>query len=239
MPVFDNFSNSQPEALARAERITGRKPALIQGGIRDLAALLAAFRQSGATSVIYFACLKAVSGSAQSPLACYDNNVVGTVTLLEAMTQCGVKTLAFNSSATVFGDPQRLPLCEYHPLSATNPYGQTRLPIENMLRDQYRSDPSWRIGVPRYFNPVGAHESSLIGEDLQSMVRASEQPSGKLVHYQVVPVALEISPRATLTRLRLWGCRAGAHSAGSKPCARTPGAGKAPIPADTLKPESQ
>ena len=187
MPVFDNFSNSQPEALARAERITGRKPALIQGDIRDSAALLAAFRQSGATSVLYFACLKAVSESAQNPLACYDNNVVGTVTLLEAMTQCGVKTLAFNSSATVFGDPQRLPLCEYHPLSATNPYGQTRLPIENMLRDQYRSDPSWRIGILRYFNPVGAHESSLIGEDLQSMVRASEQPSGKLVHYQVVP----------------------------------------------------
>ena len=181
-----------------------------------------------------------MSESAQNPLACYDNNVVGTVTLLEAMTRCGVKTLAFNSSATVFGDPQCLPLCEYHPLSATNPYGQTRLPIENMLlRDQYRSGPSWRIGILRYFNPVGAH--GLIGEDLQSMVRASEQPSGKLVHYQVVPVALEIAScyAYPAQALGLWGCRAGAHSAGSKPWARTPGAGKAPIPADTLKPESQ
>ncbi|MFI5445951.1 UDP-glucose 4-epimerase GalE [Polaromonas sp. UC242_47] len=163
--VFDNFSNSQPEALARVERIAGRKISLTQGDIRDSVALVAALQQSGATAVIHFAGLKAVSESVQNPLAYYDNNVVGSVRLLEAMTQCGVRTLVFSSSATVYGDPQHLPLREDHPLSATTPYGQSKLFIENMLRDLYRSDPSWRIGILRYFNPVGAHESGLIGED--------------------------------------------------------------------------
>ena len=165
--VFDNFCNSQPEALARVERITGKKPAFIQGDIRDRVALTAALRQSGATAVIHFAGLKAVGESVQNPLSYYDNNVVGTVRLLEAMTECDVKTLVFSSSATVYGDPQRLPLNEDHPLSTTNPYGQTKLVIEEMLRDLYRSDPTWRIGILRYFNPVGAHASGLIGEDPQ------------------------------------------------------------------------
>ncbi len=165
--VFDNFCNSQPEALARVERITGRKPTLVLGDIRDSAALTAALRASGATAVIHFAGLKAVGESVQNPLAYYDNNVVGTVRLLEAMAACSVKTLVFSSSATVYGDPQFLPLTEDHPLSATNPYGQTKLVIENMLRDLYRSDPAWRISILRYFNPVGAHASGLIGEDPQ------------------------------------------------------------------------
>ncbi len=165
--VFDNFSNSQPEALARVQRITGKNPSLIQGDIRDRAALAAALRQSGASAVIHFAGLKAVGESVQNPLAYYDNNVVGTLRLLEAMTECGVKTLVFSSSATVYGEPQRLPLSEDHPLSATSPYGQTKLTIETMLRDLFRSDATWRIGVLRYFNPVGAHESGLIGEDPQ------------------------------------------------------------------------
>jgi UDP-glucose 4-epimerase len=165
--VFDNFCNSQPEALARVERITGKKPTLIQGDIRDRAALVAALQQSGATAVIHFAGLKAVGESVQKPLLYYDNNVVGTVRLLEAMTECGVKTLVFSSSATVYGDPQRLPLTEDHPLSTTNPYGQTKLVIEEMLRDLFRSDPSWHISILRYFNPVGAHASGLIGEDPQ------------------------------------------------------------------------
>nr|MDP2190824.1 UDP-glucose 4-epimerase GalE [Rhodoferax sp.] len=167
--VFDNFCNSQPEALARVQRITGKRPALIQGDVRERAALVAALRDSGATSVIHFAGLKAVGESVQNPLAYYDNNVVGTVRLLEAMIECGVKTLVFSSSATVYGDPQRLPLTEDHPLSATNPYGQTKLVIESMLRDLYHSDATWRIGILRYFNPVGAHESGLIGEDPQGM----------------------------------------------------------------------
>lgn len=165
--VFDNFCNSQPEALARVERITGKKPILIQGDIRNQTALVAALQQSRATAVIHFAGLKAVGESVQKPLTYYDNNVVGTVRLLEAMTECGVKTLVFSSSATVYGDPQRLPLTEDHPLSTTNPYGQTKLVIEDMLRDLFRSDPSWHISILRYFNPVGAHASGLIGEDPQ------------------------------------------------------------------------
>ncbi len=165
--VFDNFCNSQPEALARVQHITGLAPKLVQGDIRDRAALVAALRQSGATAVIHFAGLKAVGESVQQPLAYYDNNVAGTLRLLEAMLECDVRTLVFSSSATVYGDPQRLPLSEDHPLSATNPYGQTKLVIENMLRDLYQSDPSWRISLLRYFNPVGAHASGLIGEDPQ------------------------------------------------------------------------
>jgi UDP-glucose 4-epimerase len=167
--VFDNFSNSQPEALARVERITGKKLQFIEGDIRDRAALSAALRQSGATAVIHFAGLKAVGESVAQPMIYYDNNVVGTVRLLEAMTECRVKTLVFSSSATVYGDPQYLPLTEVHPLSATNPYGQTKLVIENMLRDLYASDPNWHIGILRYFNPVGAHASGLIGEDPQGV----------------------------------------------------------------------
>jgi len=167
--VFDNFSNSQPEALARVERITGKKPTLIQGDIRDRAALVAALTQSGASAVIHFAGLKVLGESVQHPLAYYDNNVVGTVRLLEAMTQCKVKTLVFSSSAAVYGPPLFLPVTEDHPLSTGNPYGQTKLVIEGMLNALFRSDPIWRISLLRYFNPVGAHPSGLIGEDPQGI----------------------------------------------------------------------
>ncbi len=165
--VFDNFCNSQPEALARVQRITGKTLTLVQGDIRDGAVLAAALRLSGASAVIHFAGLKAVGESVQNPLVYYDNNVVGTVRLLQAMTECKVKTLIFSSSATVYGNPQHLPLTEDHPLSTTNPYGQAKLVIEEMLRDLYRSEPSWRFSILRYFNPVGAHASGLIGEDPQ------------------------------------------------------------------------
>ena len=165
--VFDNFCNSRSESLARVERITGKKLRLIEGDIRDGAVLKAALQTSEATAVIHCAGLKAVGESVAQPLRYYDNNVVGTLRLLEAMGACGVKTLVFSSSATVYGDPQRLPLTEDHPLSATNPYGRSKLMIEDMLRDLHRSDASWRIGILRYFNPVGAHESGLIGEDPQ------------------------------------------------------------------------
>ena len=163
--VFDNFCNSQPEPLVRVERITGKKPRLIEGDIRDGVALKAALQSSGATAVIHCAGLKAVGESVEQPLRYYDNNVVGTLRLLEAMGACGVKTLVFSSSATVYGNPQRLPLTEDHPLSATNPYGRSKLMVEDLLRDLHRSDASWRIGILRYFNPVGAHKSGLIGED--------------------------------------------------------------------------
>lgn len=167
--VFDNFCNSHPEALARVEKITGRKLNVVKGDIRDQGALEEAIRRFNCTAVIHFAGLKAVGESVEKPLDYYDNNVIGTHRLLQAMTNCGVKTLVFSSSATVYGEPQFLPLTEQHPLSATNPYGRTKLAIEEMLRDLYRSDPSWRIGILRYFNPVGAHESGLIGEDPQGI----------------------------------------------------------------------
>jgi UDP-glucose 4-epimerase len=163
--VFDNLCNSRPEALTRVQRITGKQLRLIKGDCRDRAALSAALNDSRATSVIHFAGLKAVGESVKQPLAYYDNNVVGTLRLLEAMGDCGVRKLVFSSSATVYGDPKWLPLTEDHPLSATNPYGQSKLMVEEILRDLYRSDPSWRLAILRYFNPAGAHASGLIGED--------------------------------------------------------------------------
>ncbi len=165
--VFDNLCNSHSQSLERVQQITGKRLCLIRGDIRDRTALVTALRESGAHAVVHFAGLKAVGESVQQPLAYYDNNVVGTLRLLEALSICGVKTLVFSSSATVYGDPHRLPLTEDHPLSATNPYGQTKLTVEHMLRDLQHSDTSWRIGILRYFNPVGAHASGLIGDDPQ------------------------------------------------------------------------
>lgn len=167
--VFDNFCNSHPESLVQVQRITGKPLRVVRGDCRDRATLVRALCESGASAVIHFAGLKAVGESVEQPLVYYDNNVVGTMRLLEAMGECRVKTLVFSSSATVYGNPQRLPLTEDHPLSATNPYGRTKLVIEEMLRDLHRSNPSWRLGILRYFNPVGAHASGLIGEDPQGI----------------------------------------------------------------------
>ena len=163
--VFDNFSNSSPEVLARIESLTGRPLRFYQGDIRDPAALDHALMDSGASAVVHFAGLKAVGESVEQPLRYYDNNVVGTLRLLEAMGRADVKSLVFSSSATVYGEPQSLPLTENHPLSATNPYGRTKLVIEDMLRELHHADPAWRIAILRYFNPVGAHSSGEIGED--------------------------------------------------------------------------
>lgn len=165
--VFDNLSNASPAALERVERITGRPLRFVEGDIRDGTRLTQALRDSGARQVIHFAGLKAVGESVEQPLRYYDNNVVGTVRLLEAMATVGATQLVFSSSATVYGNPQYLPLTEDHPLSATNPYGQTKLVIENMLREVQASNPAWRMAILRYFNPVGAHHSGLIGEDPQ------------------------------------------------------------------------
>jgi UDP-glucose 4-epimerase len=162
---FDNYSNSHPEALSRVARITGKKPVLVKGDVRDQSALENALRDHKCGAVIHFAGLKAVGESVEKPLDYYDNNVIGTLRLLGAMQAANVKTIVFSSSATVYGDPQHLPITETHPLSATNPYGQTKLAIENMLRDHHRASPNWSIAILRYFNPVGAHESGLIGED--------------------------------------------------------------------------
>lgn len=165
--VFDNFSNSHPEALRRVEQISGRRLTVVEGDIRDQAAIEAVLRRHGCNAVIHFAGLKSVGESVEQPLTYYDNNVIGTHRLLSAMHNCGVRILVFSSSATVYGEPQRLPLTEDHPLSATNPYGRSKLVIEDMLRDVSCANPDWRIAILRYFNPVGAHESGLIGEDPQ------------------------------------------------------------------------
>ena len=167
--VYDNFSNSFPEAVERVRIIAGGDCVLVHGDVRDQHSLEATLRQYDCQSVIHFAGLKAVGESVEKPLDYYDNNVIGTHRLLRAMQTTGVRTLVFSSSATVYGDPHFLPLTETHPLSATNPYGRTKLIIEEMLRDLHRSEPDWKIAILRYFNPVGAHASGLIGEDPQGL----------------------------------------------------------------------
>ena len=163
--AYDNFSNGHREALRRVEKIASKEIDIIEGDVRDEAKILRALSETGCAAVIHFAGLKAVGGSAELPLDYYDNNVVGAVSLLRAMKQADVKTLVFSSSATVYGAPQFLPLREDHRLQATNPYGRTKLFIEEILRDLFVAEPDWRISILRYFNPVGAHESGLIGED--------------------------------------------------------------------------
>ena len=167
--VLDNFCNSSPESLRRVAAITGATPLCVEGDLRDAACLARLFAEHEIEAVIHFAGLKAVGESVAKPLLYYDNNVVGTIRLLEAMRGAGVRNLVFSSSATVYGDPQRLPLTEDHPLSATNAYGQSKLMIEEILRDVARSEPGWRVALLRYFNPVGAHKSGTIGEDPQGI----------------------------------------------------------------------
>lgn len=163
--VFDNLSNSKPAALERVAQITGRALDFVEGDIRDRRTLDKVLREQSIDAVIHFAGLKAVGESVEKPLEYYDNNVSGTVTLLQSMREAGVRDIVFSSSATVYGDPASLPIREDFPLSATNPYGRSKLIIEDILRDLYRADPAWNIGILRYFNPVGAHASGLIGED--------------------------------------------------------------------------
>jgi UDP-glucose 4-epimerase len=163
--LLDNLSNSKASVRQRIERITGRGCVLAETDVRDRAGLEAVFAAHAIDAVIHFAGLKAVGESVEQPLRYYDNNVTGSLVLFETMAKFGVKTLVFSSSATVYGDPASVPIYEHFPLSATNPYGRSKLMIEDMLRDLYRADPSWRIALLRYFNPVGAHESGLIGEE--------------------------------------------------------------------------
>ena len=163
--VFDNLCNSSLESLMRVNQLAGRSVQFVQGDIRDAFALRSLFHANRFDAVIHFAGLKAVGESVAHPLRYYDNNVAGTLTLLQAMQQAGVKTLVFSSSATVYGNPETLPIKESAPRSATNPYGQSKLMIEHMLADVHAADPAWRIARLRYFNPVGAHPSGRIGED--------------------------------------------------------------------------
>ena len=165
--VFDNFSNSHPEVLKRVEAITCKSISCIHGDIRDEVALEKALLDCDA--IIHFAGLKSVGESVEKPLEYYDANVHGTLCLLRVMQKLQIKKLIFSSSATVYGDPHILPLSEDHPLHAMNPYGHTKLVIEEILRALYVSDPTWSIVLLRYFNPVGAHKSGLIGEDPQGI----------------------------------------------------------------------
>ena len=163
--VIDNLSNSKTVALDRVEQITGKKVKFYLGDIRDKAVLTKIFDENKIDAVINFAGLKAVGESVQKPIEYYDCNIGGLITLVEVMREFGCKNLVFSSSATVYGNPHTVPITEDFPLSTTNPYGSTKLFIEYILKDLYKSDNSWNIGILRYFNPVGAHESGLIGED--------------------------------------------------------------------------
>ncbi|WP_295421886.1 UDP-glucose 4-epimerase GalE [Sulfurovum sp.] len=163
--VFDNFCNASRESIKRVEKITGEEITVIEGDIRSRKDLKKVFESRTIDSVIHFAGLKAVGESVEQPLRYYDNNVYGTVSLCEVMAEYGCRSIVFSSSATVYGDPHTTPIKEDFPLFATNPYGRSKLFIEEILRDLYVSDNRWKIVLLRYFNPVGAHESGTIGED--------------------------------------------------------------------------
>lgn len=161
---LDNLSNSVGSVVARVAEITGIEPCFIEGDVRDTKLLSSIFSQHKIDAAIHFAALKAVGESVRQPLAYYDNNLSGLITLLSVMQLNDVRTFIFSSSATVYGDPASVPIKEHFPLSATNPYGQTKLMSEQILRDVEAAYEGWHIGYLRYFNPVGAHESGLIGE---------------------------------------------------------------------------
>jgi UDP-glucose 4-epimerase len=163
--VFDNFCNSSMESLKRVEKLVNKKIPFVEGDIRNKSDLQKAFDNYKIDSVIHFAGLKAVGESVEKPLEYYDNNINGTLVLCEVMKENNCKSIVFSSSATVYGDPHATPIKEDFPLSATNPYGRTKLFIEEILRDLYTSDNEWHIVLLRYFNPVGAHKSGTIGED--------------------------------------------------------------------------
>ncbi|HDY7887603.1 TPA: UDP-glucose 4-epimerase GalE [Vibrio vulnificus] len=167
--ILDNLYNSKLLVLDRIEQVTGVRPAFYQGDIRDSEILQHVFAQHDIQGVIHFAGLKAVGESVEKPLMYYDNNVSGTLNLVREMDKAGVKSLIFSSSATVYGDPASVPIREDFPTSATNPYGRSKLMVEECLTDFHKANPDWSITLLRYFNPVGAHESGLLGEDPQGI----------------------------------------------------------------------
>ncbi len=163
--IADNFCNSKPEAVKRIEKITGKSVKLYEADLLDRCAVEKIFDENKIDAVIHFAGLKAVGESVSIPLTYYHNNITGTLILCEVMAKHNVKKIVFSSSATVYGSPKTVPIKEDFPLSTTNPYGSTKLMIENILKDLYVSDSEWSIALLRYFNPIGAHESGLLGED--------------------------------------------------------------------------
>lgn len=190
--VVDNLSNSKEEALHRVREIAGRDLGFIQADLRDRATMDAILRDGRFDAVVHFAGLKAVGESVAMPLTYYDNNLGGTFSLCQAMAAAGVKNLVFSSSATVYGDPASVPIREDFPLSATNPYGRSKLFIEEILRDLQVADPAWKIALLRYFNPVGAHPSGRIGED----------PNG--IPNNLMPYVAQVAI-GKLSRLRVFG----------------------------------
>jgi len=163
--LYDNLSNSKLSVLDRIEEITSRRPVFIEGDVRDKEKLKSVLTNHSVDTVIHFAGLKAVGESVSMPLEYYDNNINGTLVLCSAMRESGVKQIVFSSSATVYGDPHTVPIQETFPLSVTNPYGRSKLFIEELLFDLHRSDPEWNVVLLRYFNPVGAHSSGMLGDN--------------------------------------------------------------------------
>ena len=196
--VVDNLSNSSQESLFRVEKITRKSIPFIQADIRDKQALREIFTAHSISAVIHFAGLKAVGESNEKPQLYYDNNVTGSLNLFEVMAEFNVKNIVFSSSATVYGDPVKVPISEDFPLSATNPYGRTKLMIEDILRDLYKSDNSWRIAILRYFNPIGAHSSGQIGED----------PNG--IPNNLLPYVAQVAV-GRLAKLRIFGSDYATH----------------------------
>ena len=190
--VVDNLCNSKEESLRRVGSIAGRDPEFVQLDLRDKGALDALFRGRAFDAVVHFAGLKAVGESTEKPLAYYDNNIGGTITLCQAMADAGVRNIVFSSSATVYGDPESVPIREHFPTSATNPYGRTKLFIEQILADLHRADSAWNVVLLRYFNPVGAHHSGRIGED----------PNG--IPNNLMPYVSQVAV-GKLPRLRVFG----------------------------------
>lgn len=167
--ILDNLHNSKVAVLDRIEKLTGKRPTFYQGDIRDAVNLDNIFAQHNIESVIHFAGLKAVGESVEKPLEYYDNNVNGTLVLVDAMRRAGVMSLVFSSSATVYGDPASVPITENFPTSATNPYGRSKLMVEECMTDFQKANPDWSITLLRYFNPVGSHKSGEMGEDPQGI----------------------------------------------------------------------
>jgi UDP-glucose 4-epimerase len=190
--VVDNLSNSKEEALRRVQQITGRGLGFTRADLHDRVALESLFAAHRFAAVVHFAGLKAVGESTQIPLEYYENNIGGTITLCKVMGQAGVKNIVFSSSATVYGDPATVPIREDFPTAVTNPYGRTKLFIEEILRDLQQSDPAWNIALLRYFNPVGAHASGRIGED----------PNG--IPNNLMPYVSQVAV-GKLPRLRVFG----------------------------------
>lgn len=190
--IFDNFCNSSQEAVSRIQRIAGKSVSLVKGDIHNRDQLESVLREFKCEAVIHFSGPKAVGESVAKPLAYYDNNVVGAVRLLEAMETVGIGTIVFSSSATVYGEPKYLPYDEHHPLCATSPYGRTKIMVEDILRDYQLAHPSPKVALLRYFNPVGAHESGLLGEN----------PNG--IPNNLMPFVAQVAI-GKRERLNIWG----------------------------------